>query len=314
MPGGLTLKTHHPAWKQRTPRDLGAGWDFEDVRDFYLQTLFGVDSLALRYADHDRYLQLSRVVTGEVMSNTFREWRRGRSQCNGALVWFLKDLWAGAGWGIIDAAGAPKAAYYYLKRALQPLAVGISDEGGNGLALHVVNEHPKAVAAKLTLAAYRDGEVLVGSASREISVPPRQFLEIPALELFEHFTDLSYAYRFGPPAQNLLVAQLVDGSEVLAEACHFPTGLSLPTERELGITARAQALPNGDATVTIGSTRFAQAVTIAVNGYQPEDQYFHVAPGGKHAVNLRRMHDKATLAGTVSALNCSATTRIELAA
>src|SRR6202035_2030939 len=85
---GLALRCHHSRWKERVARDLGAGWDFDDVRDHYLKLLFKVDPLELRYADHERYLTLSRVVTGEVMATTIAEWRRKRSTCRGALIWF----------------------------------------------------------------------------------------------------------------------------------------------------------------------------------------------------------------------------------
>jgi beta-mannosidase len=56
-----------------------------------------------------------------------------RSACDGALVWFLRDLWEGAGWGVIDALGEPKAAWHALRRVLQPRLLAISDEGTTGL-------------------------------------------------------------------------------------------------------------------------------------------------------------------------------------
>src|SRR5207249_50976 len=117
--------------------------------------LFGVDPATLRYADLDRALALGRLASGEAMARTFAEWRRSSSTCRGALVWFLRDLWPGAGWGVIDANGLPKAAYYALKRVMQPLCLLAVDEGLNGLCLHAINETSRPIAAELTLSLYR---------------------------------------------------------------------------------------------------------------------------------------------------------------
>ena len=115
--------THHPRWKAGVPRDAGAGWDFDDLRDHYLALVYGVDPGNLRRDNWDRYLELSRAVTGEVMAHVFGEWRRAGSPCNGALILWLRDLVAGAAYGVVDHQGRPKTPYHYLRRVLAPTAV-----------------------------------------------------------------------------------------------------------------------------------------------------------------------------------------------
>ncbi|RYY78748.1 MAG: glycoside hydrolase family 2 protein, partial [Comamonadaceae bacterium] len=115
MPGGLATRVHHPQWKARSPRDLGAGWDFDDVRDHYVQRLFGVDPMRLRHHDPERHLALGRLATAELMAAAYAEWRRPASCCDGALVLMLRDLWAGAGWGVLDDEGGPKACWHALR-------------------------------------------------------------------------------------------------------------------------------------------------------------------------------------------------------
>jgi beta-mannosidase len=317
MPGGPSIRCHHPAWKTRTPRDLGAGWDFDDVRDHYLARLFGVNPLDLRYADHDRYVALGRVVTGEVMERAFTEWRRKRSTCRGALIWFYRDLWCGAGWGVVDALGTPKATYYYLRRALQPISVSISDEGGNGLFLHVTNERARPLAATVELKLYRAGEIDVGSASRTLTLAARETAEIAAATLFDGFLDLSYAYRFGPPPHDLVVANLADANKTtLAQAFHFVQGLSATRELDVGLSATATPGAGGAShfDVKIATRRFAQSVWIEADGFTADDAYFHLAPGSERVVSLRRsLHEaEKPLRGRVHALNAHNPAKIEL--
>lgn len=310
IPGGV--RAHSPEWKARTPRDLGAGWDFDDVRDHYLSRLFDLDPVALRRSDHDRYLELGRVVTGEVMAAVFGEWRRVRSKCRGALVWLLRDLWSGAGWGVLDASGAPKAAYFYLRRALQPVAIHLSDEGVNGLAVHVINDRAVELRGEVRLEAFR-GDARVVAARHAIDVSPHGAVEVSAASMLDRFHDLSYAYRFGPPPHDVVVATLVAEGVEAAEAFHFPLGLAMSRER--GETLEAEARPgnDGDVEIVVRARRFAQSIAIEAGGYEPDDAYFHLAPGGERRVRLRLVEARARASRcALRPLNAEAATWVEL--
>lgn len=304
MPGGHANKVHHANWKARSPRDLGAGWDFDDVRDHYLQELFKLDPIALRRTDHDRYLEIGRVTTGEVMAAAFAEWRTGRSATNGALVWFLRDLWPGAGWGVVDSQGRLKAAWHYLRRVFSPLVVSLSDEGQSGLSIHLINEKPDAFKGEVEVTFYRGGETSVGSGRRILTLPPHSTQEFNAGELLEGFVDASYAYRFGPPPHDLVVATLSDLSgAVRSQAFFFPVGLPSTRQRDLGLKGEARPLDEEIWILEVQSLAFAQSVFIEIEGFEPSDNYFHVAPGGQRDIILHRSGPGGTPNGNLRAVN-----------
>ena len=248
----------------------GAGWDFEDVRDHYVRLLFGVDPSELRARDVDRYLALGRVATGEAMLRTFAEWRRPGSSCRGGLVWFARDLSPGAGWGIIDSAGRPKAAYWYLKRAFAPVALVAVDEGLNGLWLHALNDTCEPIEAELRVALYRQGRLHGARASTPLTIPARGSRSVHADALFDGFLDLTYAYRFGPPGHDVVAATLRDRATgaILAAAHGFPCGLPIRTRQR----ARARGPRRADRDwirLVLQADRFAHAVAVEAEGLFP---------------------------------------------
>ncbi|WP_267551131.1 glycoside hydrolase family 2 protein [Rhizobium rhizogenes] len=279
---------HSPLWKERVPRDRGASWDFDDVRDHYLQELYGFEPSRLRREDPDLYLSLSRAVTGEVAEETYAEWRRQGSGCNGALVWTLQDLLPGAGWGVIDSTGEPKPIWYALRRAFRPVQVLLTDEGTNGLDVHVINESDVALELTVQVSCLRDGRQIVVGSGRDLVVEARTKQKIACTDLFGAFFDTTYAFRFGPPSHDVTVAQLTasDTGALIAEAFYFPLGR---TKAFHDAEIMASAVQQGENWfLDLSSDRLAQSVQIEFEAYRAEDDWFHLPPGSSRRLRLYR--------------------------
>lgn len=289
------LRPQGAAWKARVPRDLGAGWDFDDVRDHYVELLYGERPDALRATDPERYIALGRAVTAELVSGSLQAWRAADSPCAGALLWFLRDLQSGAGWGLLDEMGRPKSAFHALARNSRPLHLGVTDDGLNGFTLHLANELPHAVPGRLQLMALRDGEVVVAQAEQDWLAEARSTQAMPVQALLSGFMDLNWAWRFGPSPADVLVARwtAVDG-RAHCEQVHFTdtpawqAGTAAPLRRaELGLQAWATPLPDGAVQLDIACRRAARAVHVTGEGWSVSDSFFHLAPGPARRIFLR---------------------------
>ena len=280
---------HHPRWKARVPRDNGTGWDFEDIRDFYLRELFQIDPIALRSTDLERYYALSRVVTGEVLLRTYAEWRRRDNPCAGALVWFYKDLWPGAGWGVIDSENTPKAVYWYLQRAWAPQALLLTDEGQDGLSIHILNDRNTPLAARVAVKLYRDCHTTIAAAETLIEIAARSATKLAVDAVIGHFTDAAYCYKFGPPKHDVVAVQLLapDSEQILSEDYFFPLGHQLAQQRQVVLESNASFDADGNVTLTLKSDTFLQSVALTATHFLPTTNYFHLAPNIEYTIKFR---------------------------
>ncbi len=313
--GGAMGAGHDPRWKRAVHHDTGRSWDLEDVRDYYVRQLLGVDPHILRYLDAERALDLGRAVVAELLAGAFGEWRRAGSTCAGGLVVALRDLVPGAGWGVIDALGRPKAPWFSLRRVLAPVAVVVSDEGLNGLHIHVVNDTARAVAGEVTVELFARGELRLEEAVRAVEIPARGQVMLEMGGLFDGFRDLSYAYRYGPAPYDVIAVALRDGEGgVVSEVVHLPSGLERPVESEIGLAATALAGEDGAWALTVTTRRFAQWVVVEVPGFRPSDSWFHLPPGATRILTLHGCGgDGGAPAGLVRALNAQTTARLVVA-
>lgn len=87
------------------------------------------ENFRIRY-DIAAFTHLTQVMQADAMSWAYKSWRRqwgkeGSRGCGGVLVWQLNDCWPTVSWAVVDYFLVKKPAFYAMKRALQPLAVGV---------------------------------------------------------------------------------------------------------------------------------------------------------------------------------------------
>ncbi|HYA67695.1 MAG TPA: glycoside hydrolase family 2 protein, partial [Acidimicrobiales bacterium] len=314
--GGPSRALDDPRWRKAVHHDAGRSWDMEDMQAHYLGRLFGVDPFVTRWQDAERYLELGRATVASLMTSVLTEWRRPGSPCTGGLILALRDLRPGPGWGLVDALGRPKAPWFALRRLFAPTALLMTDEGLNGLRLHLVNDTVQPLLGTVAVSLYARGELCVERGECPVELPARGGLEVDVADLFDGFRDLTAAYGFGRPAYDVVVAELFDAAgSSLSEVDYLPLGGIRPLEYDIGLEATARRDAGGAWSLEVATRRFAQWVAVDIPGFRAGDSWFHLPPGRTRTVTLRREPSRqppvdAGPEGHVRALNCAEPTRI----
>ncbi|MGV9480986.1 hypothetical protein [Gordonia aichiensis] len=282
--GSTRVAGHDPRWKQGVPRDRTAAWDFEDVRDFYVTELFGVNPMQVRRVDPSRYLQLGRIAVAEAMAQCYAYWRRA-PECAGALVLSARDLRPGAGWGLYDSDGRAKLPVAMLRRVWAPVALVLSDGGLAGLRIDLHNDTARQVSGNLSLVAVDPAGNRVINAHKRIDVPAAGSVSLVDADLVGSFTDLTNAYRFGAPAADAAEVEFVtDDGQVLRDV-HVICPSAQPVVADISASLEATADPELWA-LTLTSRRTIRYVCIDAPGWTVSDQCFALAAASPYRVEL----------------------------
>jgi beta-mannosidase len=128
----------------------------------------------------------------------------------GGIVWQLQKLRPVAGWGVIDALGAPKSAWNGLAQVLRPTPASITNEDLGGLNAHSINETVAPNDARPELACLGDSATKVASASKDVTLAARSTARIQAFDLRCQVFDFTYAYGISWRARDASVITLPD--------------------------------------------------------------------------------------------------------
>jgi len=243
-------------------------------------------------------------VSCMLIEETFNEWRRLGSTCRGALVWQWQDVQPGAGWGLMDSHRRRKAAWYALQRACRTQQIMLTDEGLNGLAVHIVNEADEPLPAVLRLACLKHGTASMREVEQPLVIQARSSQSLSSTALLPAFFDITYAYRFGPLAHDVTIASLHDEAtgRLIADSCHFPDIASLQPH-DIGLEAAVERDADGWS-LRLRSTSFAQFLHIDDHAFNASENWLHLAPGHERRIALRPDREEAAAPqGEIRALN-----------
>jgi len=100
------------------------------ARDYRTIALYLMENVRCG-SELQQYTYASQLIQAEAMMYAFVGFRRlwrgvGREECAGILVWQLNDAWPSVSWSLVDSNLRKKSAYYSVKRAIAPLAVGVA--------------------------------------------------------------------------------------------------------------------------------------------------------------------------------------------
>ena len=221
------------------------------------------------------FVLYSQLNQGEALKTAVTHWRSRMFKTSGCLIWQLNDCWPVISWSLIDYGINPKAAYYYVKRAYQPVIAPIIVKQGKVEAF-IINETDKPLEATLKFEVLTFGGEVLYDQTAKTSVPP-----------YTSQLALQKALEALPIKDNaILVTTLECQGKVLYEDARTvvePKDLKLPTSK---IQAATKKVDEKTFEITLQTQVYAKAVKIEIGDLRAKfsDNFFDLLPNRQKVV------------------------------
>jgi beta-mannosidase len=301
-------ETDYPAYLEDKGRFLTEfGWQAPPslkLLDEYLGTNLQVDSpvflahekqidgirilkklLSLHYPvpdDFRRFVLYAQLNQGEALKTAVTFWRSRMFKTSGCLIWQLNDCWPAVSWSLIDYGLNPKAAYFFVKRAFQPVIAPLIVRDGKVYG-YIVNETAKELNLTFKFEVIRfNGELLYAERTTTVVSAYRSLL------VFESALD-----KLPLTDDCVLLVKLEEDGVVLYEDLKTvvdPKDFRLPEQQ---IVVKLNKVAERTFEISLVSSVYAKAVHLELEGLVGKfsDNFFDLAPKGQKIVRCGLEHD-----------------------
>lgn len=246
---------------------------YTDLRQFDMQRV-GSEKLFGPLTDPAHFVARNEYVQYEFSRLIIESARRQKGYNQGLLFWMWNDCWPATGWSFADYYGAPKAAWYAMKRSFQPVIASIED-AGDRYRFWVCNDRLTPVSGELHMRVQPWTGLARWSDRLIFSVPANSsgvVHEIPKTSL----PGLGGA---------VLVCDLSEAGGLAHRAWHFnglPSAMTPPPAR---VELRWTSTEPGVTTLALTTDHYARVVTLETDA-NLSDNYFDLLPGETKIVTL----------------------------
>ena len=160
----------------------------------------------------------------------------------------------------------------------------------DGLRLDAINETAEPVVGEIRFRAHSRSGVVPVDVALPVKVEAHSSLTWSVDSLVGRFTDLTHVFS-------------VRGADIRRPSpSHSKTKTARwwtkwstswvarrgPRERSVGLVATARNVGDEEWVVDVSTDASAQYVALELQGFEPEDSWFHLAPNGRRTVRLRK--------------------------
>jgi beta-mannosidase len=228
--------------------------------------------LSLHYPvpeDFKRFTLYAQLNQGEALKTAVTHWRSRMFKTSGCLIWQLNDCWPVISWSIVDYGLNAKAAYFFVKRAFQPVIAPLIIKEGKTY-VYVVNETKDALESTLKFQVMTfNGEVLYSQQTKTVT---------PA---YTSKLVLENALETLPLKENCIFTVILEGEGTLLyeddKTIQEAKNLKLPTPQ---VKIETKKLDEANFEIMLESNVYAKAVFLKLEGIKGEfnDNFFDLIP------------------------------------